>query len=683
MKNLALMSAIALTSAVGFTACSSSDDVTQDTNPTYDGSSVRTDFAFSISSGAMGTTRMTGANTLQADNAFKGMKDMYLLPFSLGAGNKPANNKTTNINISNGASKNYSLGTLSGITATKSSKVYSLSLPVGTDNFLFYGTVDNNSVTEYTERGALTSTLANTIGNTDDISFSLVTISSNLGDDQAKLEAYLSNIAKANIGSTTDDQNWWYTPTKAQTDGTYSALATLYTNFTTIGDTRAGSAECILRTVLDLYRTAKGVIMVANAPAPNEEANNVYKIAQAICNAITSGDGTSGCYKVTITETAAEAPATIAPETWTAEWSGLTNTTFPRNLKLPMGAAQLTYDTTNHTFSYKTSPNYVIDAAAGVALTDITYPAELIYFDNSPLRATNSYKTEGDFPKTVAEWDANLGTAGGFSSDWSGTRVEPSTRAVAMQNNVNYGVALLQTQIKMADGIASNMIDNMKGLYPSALANQTNIDGTKFEVTGILIGGQPKSVGWDMTNPGLPVVTSPANNGREVFQNVIYDQDIPFNTTVNNVTTYTPIPVGQLSDAIYTLVLDNYTTGTDQKAVRFALELVNKSGKDFYGAEGMIPNGHTFYLCGELNPNAATGVINYTQADRPDSYRITKEDTQRVFMQDYKTIAEITISNDALQKAYSSIPDLRATEILFGLSVDLKWESGVKFNVEL
>ncbi len=668
MKNFALMSAIALTSAVGFTACSSSDDVTQDTNPTYDGSSVRTDFAFSISSGAMGTTRMTGANTLQAENSFLGMKNMYLLPFTLGTGNKPANNTTTN--ISNGTGKNFPLGTLTGITASQSSKVYSLSLPVGTDNFLFYGTVDNKDVAEYTERGALTSTLANTIGNTDDISFSLVTISSNLGDDKAKLENYLSNIAKANIGSTSNDQNWWYTPTKAQTDGTYSALATLYTNFTTIGDARAGSAECILRTVLDLYRTAKGVIMQGNA-----STSDVYKIAAAICDAITNGDKTDGCYKVTITETEPVEPATIAPETWTAAWSGLTNTTFPRNLKLPMGAAQLTYDTTNHTFSYKTSPNYVIDAAAGVALADITYPAELIYFDNSPLRATNSYKTEGDFPKTVAKWDAVLGTADGFSSDWSGTRVEPSTRAVAMQNNVNYGVALLQTQIKMAEDIAKNMIDNMKGLYPSALDNQTNIDGTKFEVTGILIGGQPKSVGWDMTNPGLPTITENPNK-KEVFDHVIYDQNIPFTTA---------IPVGTLSDPIYTLVLDNYTATNSeaQRPVRFALELVNKSGQDFYGIEGMIPNGHTFYLCGELNPSATSGVTPYTKATRTDSYRITKEDKQRVFMQDYKTIAEITISNDALKKAYSSIPDLRATEILFGLSVDLKWESGVKFEVEL
>lgn len=671
----ALMSAIALTGAIGFTACSSNDDVVVENNPTYDGNNVRTDFAFSISSGKMGGTRMTAVNTLQADNSFLGIKDMYLFPFSLGKTgdvlNVPANNTSTN--ISNGTGKNFPLGSLTGISDTQSSKVYSLQLPVGTDNFLFYGTVDNSSVTELTKRGALTSTLTNTTGNTDDISFSLVPISANLGDDKAKLEAYLSTIAKAHIGDT-GSETWWYnTPTTAQTDGAYTTLATLYTNFTTINDARAGSAEAILRTVLDLYRTAKGVIMQGNA-----ETSPVYQIANAICTAITTGDGTTGCYKVTITETEPVSPATIAPETWTAVWSGLTNTTFPHNLKLPMGAAQLEYNTTSHTFSYKTSPNYAIETATGVALGSITYPAELIYFDNSPLRATDKYKTVDNYPKTVADWDKGPSVEGGFSSDWSGTRVEPSTRAVAMQNNVNYGVALLQTQIQMAAGIASNMEDNMQALYPLATENQKNIDGTKFEVTGILIGGQPKSVGWDMTNPGLKELTGENSNGREVFDQVIYDQDIPFTTAIPVATSTTE---NNYSAPNYTLVLDNYTSGGTQKPVRFALELVNGSGKDFYGKDGMIPAGHTFYLCGELNPSGAS----YTPASRGSGtdYRVTQEATPRVFVQDYKTIANITISDDALQKAYSSIPDLRATEVLFGLSVDLKWEAGITFNVEL
>ena len=678
----AMMSAIALTSAVSFTGCASDDGATVENNPTYDGSNVRTDFAFSISSGKMGGTRMTGVNTLQADNSFLGMKNLYLLSFEAGVDNAPTITSTTN------TGKSFSLGTLTGITSTQSSKVYSLQLPVGTDNFLFYGTVDNSSVTERIKRGALTSTLTPATSKTEDISFSLVPISESLGADATKLASYLSNIAKVKITWDDDndastapvDLNWYDAPTKAQTDGAYTTLATLYNNFTSINDFRSGSAESILRTVLDMYRTAKGVIMVGN---PSD--GNVYKIANAICTAIENGDGTG--YSVTITP---ETPNN--PNTWTAAWNGLTNTNFPHNLKLPMGAAQLEYNTTSHTFSYKTSPNYAVygdpeETVSRVALGSISYPAELIYFDNSPLRATDSYKQVSDYPKEVAKWDKIDQGEGTFSSDWSGNRVEPSTRAVAMRNNVNYGVALLETKIQMAAGIAQNMEDNMQGLNPSASSNQTDIDGTKFEVTGILIGGQPASVGWDMTNPGLKVLPDPTDNGREVFNNVIYDQDIPFNTP--NVETNTPIPVGSYSNSIYTLVLDNYTTDANgQKPVRIALELVNKSGKDFYGKEGIIPNGHTFYLCAELNP--ATEAASWQTATRAGSadpetnkYRVTAETTPRIFAQDYKTVANFTINPTSLQKAYSSIPDLRSTEVLFGLSVDLKWEAGMTFDVNI
>lgn len=668
MKNLALMSAIALTGAVGFTACSSSDEATADVNPTYDGKNVRTDFAFSIAGGEMSTTRMTGTNTLQADGSFLGMKNMYLLPFGLGAGNKPTTGSATNIN------KSYPLGKLgnSEISSAKSSKVYSLQIPVGTDNFLFYGTVDNSTVTKLTERGTLTSSLTENTANTDDISFSLVNIhgdldkdlDNNTTSDATKLAAYLSSIAQVSITDVDDATktiNWYDTPTKAETDGKYSTLATLYNGFTSINAARAGSAEAVLRTVLDLYVTCKAVVQEGNKPVAPATAGNVYTLAGAICTAITTAS-TTGAYYVTVDET-----TNPDPKNWTASWNGLTATTFPHNLKLPMGAAQLAYNTTTHAFSYKTSPNYATDpTAVGVALTKICYPAELIYFDNSPLRATDSYKTADDYPLTYSNWDATLGTTGAFTSDWSGARVEPSTRAVAMQNNVNYGVALLDIKVRMDTG-AGAMEDNMKGIYPSATANQTNIDGTKFTVTGVLIGGQPTAVGWDMTNPGLPTA---ASNGKGEFDNVIYDQDIPFTTAI-------PSDGSTYSESIYTLVLDNYSANaTAEPAVRFALELVNGSGKDFYGKDGLIPAGHTFYLCGEMDPSGS-----WTAATRNSSYRVTQEDTQRVFIQDYKTTATITISNDALQKAYSTIPDLRSTEVLFGLSVDLKWETGMNFDL--
>ena len=356
-----------------------------------------------------------------------------------------------------------------------------------------------------------------------------------------------------------------------------------------------------------------------------------------------------------------------------------------------MGAAQLTctQDLTANpvappTFSYKDPVWYELHQSStsltgsGVSLNNICYPAELIYFDNSPLRATNSYKETGDYPKTVSAWDAAF--ANPTTGDWKGQRVEPSTRAVAMQNNVNYGVAMLKTIVKLEDGDASadgiQLYDNQQALAGGSTDKTVTLNASTntFKVTGILIGGQPKSVGWNMTNPGLPTVTS-NTNGKEVFDHVIYDQDITF--AANALGT-------SVSAANYTLVLDNYTTESQQKPVRFALELVNNSGVDFYGLDGIIPAGQTFYLCGVLDPNATTGVAEWNKATRPGtSYRVTQEAVKRVFIQDYQTVANVTIKPDAIKKAYSTIPDLRATEVLFGLSVDLTWEAGLNFTVDL
>ena len=130
-------------------------------------------------------------------------------------------------------------------------------------------------------------------------------------------------------------------------------------------------------------------------------------------------------------------------------------------------------------------------------------------------------------------------------------------------------------------------------------------------------------------------------------------------------------------------MLDNYSqalrdASERQSDVLIALQLVN-DGADFYGINGMIPAGNTFYLVGSLN----LAGKSLTMATRQPTYRVTNENITRVFVQDYKTVANITITADALQKAYSAIPDLRSTEVLFGLSVDLKWETGITFSVDI
>jgi hypothetical protein len=45
------------------------------------------------------------------------------------------------------------------------------------------------------------------------------------------------------------------------------------------------------------------------------------------------------------------------------------------------------------------------------------------------------------------------------------------------------------------------------------------------------------------------------------------------------------------------------------------------------------------------------------------------------------TSATFKIGATSLQNAYTTIPDLRASQISLGLSVDLNWREGLNFNV--
>ena len=55
--------------------------------------------------------------------------------------------------------------------------------------------------------------------------------------------------------------------------------------------------------------------------------------------------------------------------------------------------------------------------------------------------------------------------------------------------------------------------------------------------------------------------------------------------------------------------------------------------------------------------------------------------TKRVFIQDYTTTANFTINS--LKNAYVTIPDLRASKLQLGLSVDLSWRAGLTYNVTI
>lgn len=382
---------------------------------------------------------------------------------------------------------------------------------------------------------------------------------------------------------------------------------------------KAGSANSIRLALQDLYNALGGVTTGSDADAK--------KTANDIRTAIKTGD------VFTVTE---QTNKTFAITT---------ANTYPNNINLPDGAVQLSYAEATKTFSYAGKSDLTgiqqLDAAK------ICFPASIYYFQSSDIAATAAELDNTAWPKTTSDWTSNTvapwlkdGTAG-----WTAS-VQPTTRSIAMRKNINYGVANLATTVKCgAETLADNV--DFEVSKPNEFTGTVTVPTEGFPVTGLLIGGQPTKVGFNF---------QPAS---DAFDYTIYD---------NNLTGIVANKNGAASTTNYTIVLPNDKGRgvADQNTVNVAIELTNNSGVAFRGQDGIIPDGGKFYLVGKLEPNKVT----FTGVTNP-----------AVFMSDYMTTMNLTIKS--LKSAYNTIPDLRSTKLQLGLSVDLEWQKGIQFDVEI
>ena len=189
--------------------------------------------------------------------------------------------------------------------------------------------------------------------------------------------------------------------------------------------------------------------------------------------------------------------------------------------------------------------------------------------------------------------------------------------------------------------------------------NMVSVTANAFPVKGILIGGQKSDVNWEY----LPNTSA--------SDKVVYDSDI---NNINLTTTE--------SSPFYTLLFDSYTTGlkANQNTIRIALELENNSGADFKGIDGVVAAGQRFYLLAELDPKASSGVTAISWPNTNPN-RFPQFGIDRTFVQDFTTKVKFTVRT--LKNAYVTIPDLRSIKLKLGLSVDLRWQSGLTFDVPL
>lgn len=405
----------------------------------------------------------------------------------------------------------------------------------------------------------------------------------------------------------------------ADADAT-SELGKLYAKYTSA---KAGSANSIRLTLQSLYNNLGGIVTGANT-----DAQKVAKAIRAkIAESFTATTGTDGY-------------VTLAYK------DGSAYSTYPNNINLPDGAVQLSFDATNK-FTYAATSS--LTGIQNLNASKVCFPASIYYFQSSDLAATAKELDSNEWPKTTTNWTAAtapwLKDASNLADGWT-SDVKATTRSIAMRQNINYGVANLATTVKCG---AASLPDNTRLTVtdPSEFAGTVAVPEAGFSVTGLLIGGQPTKVGFNF---------QPASN--DVFEYTIYDNNLT-NIVAKN---------GVASTTNYTIVLpnDKGRTATDQNPVNVAIELTNNSGVAFRGQDGIIPDGGKFYLVGQLAPK---------------DQKVTGVENPAVFMSDYMTTLKLTITS--LKSAYNTIPDLRSTKLQLGLSVDLDWQAGLQFDVEI
>ena len=436
--------------------------------------------------------------------------------------------------------------------------------------------------------------------------------------------------------------------------------------------------------IIDMYK----IIKASSETIPtNEKEANASRLAEVIMGATEQYfNTTDGTYKGT-----AVIKSALGTK-WSSDFEIVTDLNdYPGQFGVPEGAAQLGFnvqgadDGDGGTYAqdefFYYDPNHPL---VNPLMTEFNpqkylYPAELWYYVNSPIRTTDDDVTMADYPSGVTPWNDN---ASWTADHWTFPgKVASATRGVAVANSLNYGVALLKSEISTT---ASSLQDNRAALTEETTNNSIPVSGSQISLRGVLVGGVNPRMNWQF-------IRYHESGNLSNFDGVIYD----------HATGDPVLPTGSNTIVNYTLVYDNYNSSeaaNNQNDVYVALEFEN-GGAPFWGRDNLIPTGGVFYLVGKL-PKPTADQITSLSSKWPTDHQIPpvygvdgandysgsqnpgeSKKIARVFIQDFMTTAHFRIGEKSLQKAYYSVPDLRASQMSLGLSVDLQWTSGLDYIV--
>lgn len=266
-------------------------------------------------------------------------------------------------------------------------------------------------------------------------------------------------------------------------------------------------------------------------------------------------------------------------------------------------------------------------------------PAALTYY-------VNAYPVDYSNTNAAAlQWDKTAGTINATGSGISAarTQISPATTKIALNKTINYGVGRLDVApvFIAAGGVMKGAND------PEGNETTVSVNSNSFELTGVLVGNLPTKLNWEL---------NPVQN--EEFGATVFDDEVE----------KSPVSVFATKEtAVYekcSYVILPATTGLKalSKNATIALQFKN-NGAQFYGKDGIVPAGGTFYIAGQLSQNGSSDV------------------TEDAIKKDFYTTAKLRIVT--LKNATNTVPDIVNPTLELSMYVDLEWQEGVIFDQEL
>lgn len=463
-------------------------------------------------------TKMTAAIT-QDGKPFRGIEQVYVIPFQTASAN-PVVDGNARLGDRNVFIQNPTIGK-TGLVANNNSHLYSIAiLPRNMNRVLAYGkSMDDGPVSTRQEKHKYGVLTPSGLDNT-----------SVSGGISFSLEPVLETADATTINQTTDNLI-------AALNGVVEALQ--------------ASGDAGILAFLDVFATENEISACSY--------QTLYRFEQSILGALSLYNGTNSAAINTIMERVSNLQ--VARNAAGAD--------FPTAYGIPEGAVGMWWN--GHRF---------VKLLNGVNISLVPtplycYPPSLWYYANSSIKTSADKKVEEQYKPENSTWGNILSYYTGGSS------ITPATQSVAIVDQMQYGVGLVE--FKMA-------------LELSAAA------AAGCPLTGIIIGEQ-RDVDFSF---------SPKSSAQSRF---VYDNNVSGITLSNTA-----------SQNVQVLVLP---TSSDE-SVHFALEFQNNTSSSFPCQQGTVQPGCKFYMAGELKPG---------EGSKPDGAPAS------VFSSDYKTTVNVQIRN--------------------------------------